>query len=173
MRGGILCATRDVATVLVPFATNGSLTKGEIDMEAAVKLTITRGPLKGRHLVFDKPSAISVGRAGDCDMFIPSHDDYMDVSRHHGWFQIDPPCARVFDSGSLNGTYVNGVNISKVSEPSWTGDLSVDMGDLHDGDEVRMGNLVFEVGIVDPDASVGVRQGADSAERRLCSLQQV
>src|SRR5262245_49139667 len=104
-------------------------------MKAAVTLTITRGPMKGRCLVFDRPVAITVGRAGDCDVFIPSHDDYMDVSRHHGWFDIDPPHARVFDSGSLNGTSVNGVNISKVPAVLWTADGSADMAarDIHDG----------------------------------------
>ncbi len=113
-------------------------------MKPSVTLTIMRGPLKGRRLIFDEPHVLRVGRAADCDLTVPSHDDYMNVSRHHGWFDIEPPWVRVFDSESRNGTYVNGVNTTDTPEP-------LPMSDLSDGDEVRMGNLVFQVGISVPD----------------------
>jgi pSer/pThr/pTyr-binding forkhead associated (FHA) protein len=109
-------------------------------MRPTITLTISRGPLKGKRLVFEEPAVVTVGRASDCDLPVPSHDDYMDVSRHHGWFDIDPPSIRVFDAASRNGTYVNGVRTSGTSD-------HVPNSDLQDGDEVRMGSLVLHVGI--------------------------
>jgi pSer/pThr/pTyr-binding forkhead associated (FHA) protein len=101
-------------------------------------------------LDFDEPAVITVGRAFDCDLCVPSHDDYMNVSRRHGWFEIDPPSIRVFDSDSRNGTFINGVNASDLRETHCDGEDWL-TGDLQDGDEVCMGSLVLEVGVCVPD----------------------
>jgi pSer/pThr/pTyr-binding forkhead associated (FHA) protein len=124
-------------------------------MRPAVTLTISRGPLKGKRLVFEEPAVVTVGRAFDCNLHVPSHDDYMDVSRHHAWFDINPPGIRVFDSGSRNGTYVNGVNTSDISD-------RLPISDLQDGDEVRIGSLVLQVGVRVHDSPADEARHAES-----------
>jgi serine/threonine-protein kinase len=117
-------------------------------MDATVTLTVTDGLLRGKRLVFRGPAVCTVGRAADCDLQVPTHDLTMDVSRHHCWFDIDPPAVRVFDSRSRNGTYVNGVNIAAGNERRRCGEGAfggLELAELHDGDEVRVGHLAIRV----------------------------
>jgi pSer/pThr/pTyr-binding forkhead associated (FHA) protein len=92
----------------------------------------------------------SVGRARDCAIKLPN--DYVNctVSRHHCLLEIDPPLVRVCDLGSLNGTFVNGERIGQRDPQACVEDLLVPTDpaqELEDGDELRIGENVFEVGV--------------------------
>jgi pSer/pThr/pTyr-binding forkhead associated (FHA) protein len=103
-------------------------------MSATVTLKIVAGPLRGAEFVYRLPALCSVGRGPDCSLRLPNDDAHRTVSRHHCLLEIDPPGVRVSDQGSLNGTFVNG-------EP-----IGADHA-LADGDELRMGEVVFRVGV--------------------------
>ncbi len=119
-------------------------------MSATVSLKAIHGPLRGANFVYKAPVLCSVGRARDCAIKLPN--DYLNctVSRHHCLLEIDPPLVRVCDLGSLNGTFVNGARIGKRDPNAMVEDLLVPTDpaqDLEDGDELRIGENVFEVDV--------------------------
>ncbi|MFI5914259.1 protein kinase [Dactylosporangium sp. NPDC051541] len=117
---------------------------------ASVILTVTHGPLDGRSFRFDERTTAFLGRARDCNPQLPDDDDHRTVSRHHCLLDINPPDVRIRDFGSLNGTYLNGARIGRRDRGE-----SVEQAaarafpehDIKDGDEIRLGDTVFRVGI--------------------------
>jgi len=116
---------------------------------ARISLTVAAGELEAKEFLFEEPSQCVIGRAFDCDIQIPADNEHGFVSRHHCLLDIRPPIVRVRYLGSLNGTYVNGRVIGQrrpgmplefAFRPSGT--LNLD-----DGDELRIGETVFRVGI--------------------------
>jgi len=89
-------------------------------------LVVRRGPNAGSRFLLDQPVA-SAGRHPRSDIFL----DDITVSRRHAEFRLANNEFRVFDVGSLNGTYVN-------RQP-------VDSAVLANGDEIQIGKfrLVF------------------------------
>jgi len=85
-------------------------------------LTVASGPRAGMTYVL-KEGSTTVGRHTSSDIFL----DDITVSRHHCRFIVGPDQLSVEDSGSTNGTYVNGDR--------------VDRGDLQAGDEVIVGKF--------------------------------
>jgi pSer/pThr/pTyr-binding forkhead associated (FHA) protein len=115
-----------------------------------IALTVLYGNLRKTRYVFKGVSRGLVGRADDCDIQIPTQDEYMDISRHHCLFEIDPPTIRVRDCGSANGTYVNGEKIGQRAprQPRAKADLrKFRAHQLKDGDEVQVGKIIFQVSI--------------------------
>jgi pSer/pThr/pTyr-binding forkhead associated (FHA) protein len=100
--------------------------------------------------VFVDRSHSLIGRAKNCDIHIPGDIVHQDVSRYHCELEIDPPSVWVRDLGSLNGTYVNGQLIGK--RPA---DQKEDVDhfgpsaarEMHDGDELKVGQTVFQVSV--------------------------
>ena len=118
-------------------------------MSAQVILTATHGDLEGREYAFDGPASIVLGRCVDCTIRLPG-DDWT-VSRHHCLLEVDPPYARVQDLGSLNGTYVNGEKVGqrdRTLSPEDAARIAQPVRELHDGDELRVGNTCFHVAVV-------------------------
>ena len=66
-------------------------------------LVVKRGPNAGSRFLLDQPIT-SAGRHPDSDIFL---DDVV-VSRQHAEFRREDGEFRIVDTGSLNGTYVNG-----------------------------------------------------------------
>ncbi len=85
-------------------------------------LVVARGPQAGMTYVL-LPGKTTVGRNPDCDIFL----DDITVSRHHCHFVWESSALTLEDSGSTNGTYVNGSR--------------VDQSDLSPGDEVIVGRF--------------------------------
>jgi pSer/pThr/pTyr-binding forkhead associated (FHA) protein len=118
-------------------------------MSAQVILTATRGALEGRQFTFTGKTQCIVGRSPSCDVHVAA--SAYTVSRYHCLLDIDAPTVTVQDLGSLNGTYVNEGLIGRrakrldtaeaffVAQPKYV---------LEDGDELRVGALVFSVQIV-------------------------
>jgi pSer/pThr/pTyr-binding forkhead associated (FHA) protein len=118
-------------------------------MSATVSLKVIAGPLRGAEFVYRRPALCTIGRSHDCSLPVPNDDPYRTVSRHHCLLEIDPPLARVCDLGSRNGTFVNGEPIGQREHgvgPDPFGALGNPDHALSDGDELRVGDIVFRVG---------------------------
>ncbi len=89
---------------------------------AGFALVVERGPRAGMAWVV-RDGVTTVGRHPDSDIFL----DDITVSRHHCRFIVGDEGLEVEDSGSTNGTYVNGSR--------------VDRSRLTPGDEVFIGKF--------------------------------
>lgn len=87
-------------------------------------LVVEHGPRAGLSFVLDH-DVITVGRHPDSDIFL----DDVTVSRHHCRLLVDGERVMVEDSGSTNGTYVNGERM--------------DRAELQAGDEILVGRFDF------------------------------
>lgn len=141
-------------------------------MPASVTLTVKNGKLAGKTYEFHEPQRCLIGRAEDCEIRLPGEAEFLTVSRHHCLLDIDPPEIRVRDSGSLNGTFLNGMQIGRpvkwhlppevLSRPCFDYNLS-------QGDELTVGGTIFEVGVSVPEEGGRERVEAAEAERELCA----
>ena len=119
-------------------------------MSASVVLTVAQSNSTEEYS-FDSPGHCIVGRADDCDVQLPNDPHFADVSRHHCLFEIEPPRVRVRDLGSLNGTYVNDERVGRRRGGQSPREAAIETyvgRELKDGDEVRVGGTVIQVGIV-------------------------
>jgi pSer/pThr/pTyr-binding forkhead associated (FHA) protein len=90
-----------------------------------------------------------LGRSQSCDVQVPAAD--YTVSRRHCLLDIDAPVVRVQDLGSLNGTYINEELIGrrdKRLDAAEAAEVPHTSYTVADGDELRVGDLVFRVQIV-------------------------
>ncbi len=119
-------------------------------MSAKVILTVQGGRYDGHELIFDDHRQYVLGRARDCSFAISDRDDNLVISRHHCQLTVELPAIQIRDLGSRNGTYVNGTNIGQRRR-----DLAAEQAaaeswpeyPLHEGDQVKIGDLIFKVGI--------------------------
>lgn len=93
----------------------------EIDIDGVV-LVVRKGPEVGERFYLDRPRLV-IGRDPDCDIFLSD----VTVSRRHAVLEVGDAGVTIRDTGSLNGTYVNGV--------------SVDSASLSNGDTVQVGKF--------------------------------
>jgi eukaryotic-like serine/threonine-protein kinase len=130
-------------------------------MSAHVILTATRGALDGQQFVFTGKAQCSVGRSESCELHVPAND--YTVSRRHCLLDIDTPTITVRDLGSLNGTYVNQGLIGrrdKRLDPEEVNRGTQPPYALVNGDELRVGDIVFRVQIVEERAEEVQREKA-------------
>ncbi len=76
-----------------------------------VQLTFLSGAQTGRQLRLDR-SVIRFGRSEDCDIRLDDPQDLM-VSSHHAEIVVEDGAPVVIDTGSTNGTWVNGLKVVK------------------------------------------------------------
>jgi pSer/pThr/pTyr-binding forkhead associated (FHA) protein len=131
-------------------------------MSARVILTATHGALKGQEYTFTGKARCVLGRSQACDVQVPAAD--FTVSRRHCLLDVDAPTVTVQDLGSLNGTFVNEELIGRrdkridaaeacaITQPRYS---------LGDGDELRVGDLVFRVDIVSEPAAANSENGVN------------
>ncbi len=74
-----------------------------------------------------RPGKTLVGRSPECDLLI----DDVSISRRHAEFEVSDDGCALKDLGSRNGTYLNGVVVTRV--------------ELDDGDTVTLGQLLVQV----------------------------
>ena len=116
-------------------------------MPGRIILTITAGPKVGGSFVFDEHDTLLLGRVDDAHIHLP-YD--IQVSRNHFLLEVSPPQARIRDLGSLNGTYINGRKCGGRNEsetPSEGARHQYPEVDLHDGDEIKVGETILKVHI--------------------------
>jgi len=87
-------------------------------------MVLTRGPGLGSSIRLAQES-VTIGRSAAADIIL----DDVSVSRRHARIDASPIGYRMSDTGSLNGTYVNG--------------LRTDAALLVHGDEIRIGLFKF------------------------------
>jgi pSer/pThr/pTyr-binding forkhead associated (FHA) protein len=123
----------------------------EATMFDRVILTATDGGLKGQTFVLENGTSSTLGRSRDCSVRLPREYDM--VSRHHCLIDVGASRVRVWDLGSLNGTYVNG---EKIGQRAWDEPAEEALRHEHpecslcDGDELQLGNAVFRVDFFPP-----------------------
>jgi pSer/pThr/pTyr-binding forkhead associated (FHA) protein len=125
----------------------------EAAMSARITLMVLHGGLDGMEFIMEKRGRYIVGRAEDCDLCLSGGADLASVSRHHCALEVEPPGVSVRDLGSRNGTYVNGELIGRRTLATPLDESHLQEGfmafELDDGDILRLGSLVFRVGILD------------------------
>jgi eukaryotic-like serine/threonine-protein kinase len=132
-------------------------------MAARVTLTVKEGLQRGRRFVLDKAGPAVIGRTEGCSVRLSGGLDYQLVSRRHCLLDIDPPEVRVRDLGSRNGSYVNGRLIGRRPGAEMPPDRTevIDPGyPLSDGDELRLGPVVFGIRLDVPAGSLRKDTGA-------------
>jgi hypothetical protein len=119
-------------------------------MSTNLNLKIVTGPHQGKQFVFDEHDIFLFGRMDDCHVCLP--DDHL-VSRHHFILEVNPPDARLRDLGSLNGTYVNEKKFGgreAHQTPEEGAQRRYPEVDLHDGDQIGVGNTLFHLIVENP-----------------------
>ncbi len=103
----------DPTIAYVPVAsTHPALSRDEAEGVQGIHghaLVVERGPRAGMTFVLPADGA-TVGRHPESDIFL----DDITVSRHHCRFLVDGDALVVEDSGSTNGTYVNGSRVDRA-----------------------------------------------------------
>ena len=94
-------------------------------------LAVVRGPNEGARFLLDADTVVA-GRHPDSDIFL----DDITVSRRHAEFRRDGHRFWVHDTGSLNGTYVNGRRTERQQ--------------LVTGDEVQIGKFKLVAVVAEP-----------------------
>jgi pSer/pThr/pTyr-binding forkhead associated (FHA) protein len=139
-------------------------------MPATITLKVVSEALNGAEFTYHGPGLISVGRRHDCTLHIPNDVWFHNVSRHHCLLEIDPPQVRVCDLGSRYGTYVNGELIGQresAADVDRMAILSTPDRVLHDGDELRIGEIIFRIGIDEMEPNVA-RSDDPSVYQEVC-----
>ncbi len=131
---------------------------------ATVTLKVKNGNLVGKEFTFASWGDWTIGRADDCQLRLPTDLAHISISRHHCTVHIRPPRIWVRDLRSRNGTRINGMQIGHPAAwPSVNGDDLTPLSsyELHNGDELEVAGMVFEVTI---KPSVGTKQQSNHAE---------
>jgi serine/threonine-protein kinase len=120
-------------------------------MAAPVILRIKVGKGRGKTYALHDACRCLIGRGRECEIRLPDEPAFLTVSRHHCVLDIDLPAIRVRDSGSRNGTYLNGMQIGRPAH--WELPAEALSGpcyeyDLSEGDELKVGDTIFEVDVV-------------------------
>src|SRR5262245_32073579 len=110
--------------------------KGGRAMVPSIQLKFKNSPHGHAEYSFSERRVCLIGRGPDCDLQLPSEEDYMVVSRHHCRLEIDPPHVRVRDLGSRNGTRINGMQIGHPDKWSSPRPKVLMEYELHNGDEL-------------------------------------
>jgi hypothetical protein len=109
-------------TSFEPIGLDGQLPEKVAASDEGPLLVVRKGPQPGERFFLDR-SRLVIGRDPQSDIFLND----MTVSRAHAVIESGERGVRVSDSGSLNGTYVNGV----VAEEAL----------LNDGDVLQIGTF--------------------------------
>ena len=96
-----------------------------------VTLTVISGPHEGQVFTFAGHDTFLVGRSKRAHFRLPAKDRFF--SRIHFLIEVNPPCCRLMDMGSRNGTYVNGERVEMI--------------DLKEGDQIKGGRTVLRVAV--------------------------
>ena len=135
-----------------------------------IELRILSGARVGHRQRFDKP-VIAVGRHPQSDLqFEPKED--LDVSTRHAEILTDGGRVRIRDTGSTNGTFVNGRRIDGEEELStgdviWLGAEGPQVGVSIEGTERRVAPSAGDVGITLPPTAVRSSQPRPSTGERV------
>ncbi len=136
-------------------------------MDISLILRGLTGELSGQEHAFPGPTQVILGRSHCCTLRLPGDAT---VSRRHCLIELDGHGAWVQELGSLNGTFLNGEMIGQGGNAgggsTW---IQPPRHALRDGDELRIGNSRFAVGLTEgePGSREAVASDNASGERQL------
>jgi pSer/pThr/pTyr-binding forkhead associated (FHA) protein len=119
-------------------------------MPATITLTIRDGKLAGKRYTLTGRRKVMIGRGYDCDLQLADDPQLLCVSRHHCLITVGPAGVRVRDLGSRNGTSINGMQIGRPATwhlPPSLQSLPCREYDLHNGDQLGLGEAGFQVSV--------------------------
>jgi pSer/pThr/pTyr-binding forkhead associated (FHA) protein len=125
-------------------------------MAQNITLIVKGGRLEGMEFALEPYNRYVIGRGTDCDFQLPRDVGPLDISRQHCLLETTGRTVSIRDLGSMHGTYVNGEKIGQRSpgQPAESADHSRSQArQLHNGDEIRIGNTVLGV-VIDTWAHV-------------------
>jgi hypothetical protein len=114
-------------------------------MSGEVVLTVTTKNAQEKTFVFNSHETFLFGRVNDCHICLPEDPQ---VSRHHFLMEVNPPQVCIRDLGSRNGTYINKQKYggrARDESPEEGAKHQYPQVELHNGDEVRVGQTVLLV----------------------------
>ncbi len=119
----------DVTTASFAPVESGSVELPVLEGAEGPVLVVYGGREAGERFYVDRP-ALTIGRDPNSDVFLND----VTVSRSHAVVRLEESTVSIEDSGSLNGTYVNGARVDRAL--------------LRDGDMVQVGTfqMVFLAG---------------------------
>lgn len=138
-------------------------------MPGKVTLKVTKGPIQGKVFTFDEHDTFIFGRSHDCHARLPAEDET--ASRHHFILEVNPPDACIRDLGSVNGTRVNGKKYggrASGETPEEAAQRRFPEVNLHDGDEIRVGETVFSFHVEVAAGCCDCGRPIEDAEKKTC-----
>src|SRR5437667_94405 len=114
-------------------------------MSGEIVLMVTTKNAPEQAFVFSSHETFLFGRVDDCHICLPEDQQ---VSRHHFLMEVNPPQVCIRDLGSRNGTYINKQKYggrAKHETPEEGAKHDYPQVELHDGDEVRVGQTILHV----------------------------
>jgi pSer/pThr/pTyr-binding forkhead associated (FHA) protein len=117
-------------------------------MKSIITLTVKDGSHCGTKYRLEEDRTFTIGRAQDCDLPLPYDGEFQTVSRRHCLLCITPASVWVRDLGSRNGTFLNGELIGNPEFCPLPPESLIQ--ELKDGDELKLGGVVFRASIGAP-----------------------
>lgn len=114
-------------------------------MSGEIMLTVTTKNAQEKAFFFNSHETFLFGRVDDCHICLPEDQQ---VSRHHFLMEVNPPQVCIRDLGSRNGTYINKQKYggrARDETPEEGAKHQYPQVELHDGDEIRVGQTVLRV----------------------------
>ena len=108
-------------------------------MAGKVRIEVTKGVAAGAAYEYTEPNRVYIGRQEDCGIVCPENT----VSRYHCVLEVMPPQVKLYDFGSLNGTFLNDQKIGQRERTQTIEEgqnLSHEAYDLNHGDRLRLGS---------------------------------
>ena len=122
-------------------------------MKKRVTLMIKSGRHAGKKYGLTGLQECVIGRADDCTIRLTGSLEFCTVSRHHCAVEVDPDAVRIRDLGSSNGTQINGMQIGRPRHWHLPAEILATPPrevEVHDGDELQVGDTLFAVAIAGP-----------------------
>lgn len=119
-------------------------------MPTTVILRFLNTSLGDRTYSYNERSTCLIGRGDDCEIQLPTTEEFSLISRHHCLLNIDPPRITIRDLGSKNGTYVNDQKIGqrpKNLSPEDAKKLPYIETELQESDTIRIDTLLIQISI--------------------------
>ncbi len=122
-------------------------------MSGEIVLTVTTRNAQEKAFVFNSHETFLFGRVDDCHICLPEDQQ---VSRHHFLMEVNPPQVCIRDLGSRNGTYINKQRYggrAKHETPEEGAKHDYPQVELHDGDEIRVGQTILRIQVKEAGAN--------------------
>lgn len=119
-------------------------------MPTSVTLRFLNSSLRDQTYTYTERTSCLIGRGDDCEIKLPTTEEFSQISRNHCLLNIDPSQITIRDLGSKNGTYVNDQKIGqrpKHLSPEEAKTLPYIETELNDNDTLRIDTLLIQISL--------------------------